>query len=84
MTDDLSKKRELADSAKALIEDKAFSSAILSLRKRWFEELMNATGTDEKLELIARTKALEAIPAELGVLINDFKMALHRQKQNAA
>jgi hypothetical protein len=72
---DLSAKRELSLEAKELLENKAFTDAILSLRKRWFAELMEAENTDAKLALIERIKALEAIPLELQTIINDYTMA---------
>jgi hypothetical protein len=79
MTDaDLSHKRELADAANALSNDRAFTQAVLSLRKRWFEEWL-ASSTDEQARgLKAQIKALEAIPQELSILINDYKMAVKR------
>ena len=73
---DLSAKRELRDDAKALLDTKAFTEAILSLRKRWFAELMTAAdATERKLELIAQIKALESIPLELKTIVNDYTMA---------
>ncbi len=73
---DLSQKRELSLQAKELLETKAFTEAILSLRKRWFAELMDETATTEaKLALIERIRALEALPLELQTLVNDFTMA---------
>jgi hypothetical protein len=81
---DLSGKKQLADAAKELIDNPAFKHAILELRKRWFDQLMTAAPTAEaKVELVAQMKALEAIPAELTVLINDFKMAMSRQPKHA-
>jgi hypothetical protein len=78
---DLSAKRELSHDAKALIEDKAFSAAILDLRKRWFDELMTAADTTErKLELIGQIKALEALTGALGAIINDYTMAARNQR----
>jgi hypothetical protein len=79
MTDaDLSHKRELSDAANALSNDRAFTQAVLSLRKRWFEEWL-ASSTDEQARgLKAQVKALEAIPQELSILINDYKMAVKR------
>jgi hypothetical protein len=78
---DLSKKRELAEEAKGLLENKAFTAAMLDLRKRWFDELMTAAeSTDEKLALIAQMKTLEAVAAALNVLVNDYKISLKRQQ----
>lgn len=79
---DLSQKRELRDQAKELLDTKAFTDAVLSLRKRWFAELMEAKGTEEKLALIERIKALEAIPLELQTIVNDYTMAA-RQRGSA-
>lgn len=72
---DLSQKRELSLEAKGLLDNKAFTDAILSLRKRWFAELMEATSTEDKLALIERIKALEALPTELQTIVNDYTMA---------
>jgi hypothetical protein len=80
MTDaapDLSRKRELNDAAKGLIDDKAFDAAILSLRKRWFEALMATDQMEQMKEYRAMIKALEAIPVELNLLMNDYKKAVH-------
>ena len=79
MTDpDLSHKKELADAANALSNDRAFTQAVLSLRKRWFDELLEADDVAKVLELKAQIRALEAIPKELNILINDYKMAVKR------
>lgn len=75
-------RRELADEAKDLLESKAFMTAVLELRKRWFGELMkleligsvgDLTGMARCASMVARLQALEAIPLELGVLINNHK-----------
>ena len=76
---DLSQKRELHDEAKALLETRAFTESILGLRKRWFAELIEAETTEQKLALIERIKALEAIPLELKVQMNDYVMAKRRE-----
>jgi flagellar motor switch/type III secretory pathway protein FliN len=81
---DLQKKRELNDAAKDLLENKAFLQAIIELRKRWFDELMTAAETKEQRdELIAKMKALEAIPTELTVIMNNYKMGLRQQQRHA-
>jgi len=74
--EDLNEKRDKAHQAKMLLEDKAFQWATLELRKRWFGELMAKKGAEEQLELVSMLKALEAIPQELAVLINDYKLAV--------
>ena len=78
MNDDLSHKRELADAARNLVDDRAFTQAILSLRKRWFEELLAADTNRRIRDLRSQINALEAIPTELNILINDYKMAVKR------
>jgi hypothetical protein len=70
-------KRELAEDASDLLKDKAFQAALLSLRKRWFDQAIAAKSAETKLELLAQLKALEAIPQELGGLVNDYRMAKH-------
>lgn len=76
---DLSQKRELHDQARDLLAAKVFTDAVLDLRKRWFAELMDgAATTEQKLALIERIKALEAIPQALQAIINDYTMAKRR------
>jgi hypothetical protein len=82
MSDDLSKKKELSDAASGLLSDKAFLQAILSLRKRWFDQLMGDLKAKQQAELVAMLKALDTIPAELGTIINDYKMAMNRQQKH--
>lgn len=76
---DLSFKRELAEASRDLLEDKAFQHACLALRKRWFEQALTVKDQSTKLEYLAMLKALESIPQELSVLMNDYRMA----KRNA-
>jgi L-alanine-DL-glutamate epimerase-like enolase superfamily enzyme len=80
MTDaapDLSKKRELHDDAKSLLEDKAFQHAISQCRMRWYEQMMTALDREQRDELMAMSKALRGIQDELVVIINDYKKAVH-------
>lgn len=79
---DLQKMRELSDAAKELLDNKAFDAAILSLRKRWFEQLLAAESIEKVVEYRAMIKTLEALPAELTVIMNDWKMALNRQQRH--
>ena len=73
-------RKERADEAKELLDNKAFTAAILALRKRYFEMLMGAQSTEEKLVFIERIKALEDVPQQLQVFLNDEKMAQARKK----
>jgi hypothetical protein len=79
---DLSAKKEFAQAAEELLANKAFAAAILDLRKRWFDELLAAETDAQLRELKAMIKALEAIPAELQIRMNDYKMALSRQQKH--
>jgi hypothetical protein len=80
MNDDLTKKKELAEAAKELMDNKAFTEAILELRKRWYDQLMGDLEREQRDEIIAMSKALQSIPAELGVLMNNYKMAIRQQR----
>jgi hypothetical protein len=72
-------RRLLADEAKELLDNKAFTTAILSLRKRYFELLMGAETTENKIAFIERIRALEDVPQQLQVFVNDEKM--HRARK---
>ena len=52
-------RRLLAEEARSLLDNRAFSAAILALRKRFFERLMAAEMDSSKLALIERIRALE-------------------------
>ena len=73
-------RRQLADDAKWLLENKALQAAILALRKRWFAEMMESLDEAQDRLLKAQIRALEAIPQELQVLVNNETMhrARHR------
>ncbi len=64
----------LADQAKELKDDPAFTAAVLALRKQWFGELMTSFDEKKSLYLTMKLQALEAIPQQLQVLINDWTM----------
>lgn len=71
--------KERARLAKSLLEDKAFQWAMLTLRKRWFQELLDNGGGDlTGARLCARINALEALALELAIQINDYKMMMAR------
>jgi hypothetical protein len=84
MSDDLPRLKELSDAAKSLKEDRAFSTAVGLLRNRWYAELM-AAGSNTLLtgELCSKLRALEAIPVELELLMNDYKKSLHDSRKHA-
>jgi hypothetical protein len=79
---DLSTKKEFAQAAEELLGNKAFNQAILDLRKRWFDEFLASEPVETVLERKAMIKALEAIPTELQILINDYRMAQARQQKH--
>lgn len=80
--EDLQKKKELADAAAQLTNNKAFQQAISELRMRWYEELMTNLNREQKDELLAMSRALKSIPEELGVIMNNYKMAMDRQRRH--
>lgn len=65
-----------ADQAKALKDDPAFQAAVLALRKEWFGMLMAGAqlSSEQKFELIAQLRTLEALPQQLQVFMNDWAM----------
>lgn len=78
--------KELADGAKWLMENPVFKHAVLKLRQQWFAEMMALepqVGSQGYLTRLARhasmLAALESIPTELQVLVNNYK---HDKKQN--
>ena len=73
-------RKALAEEAKDLLENKAFTTAVLELRKRWFGEMMASTDWALDQMLKAKIQALEAVPQELQILINNQKMAEARRK----
>ena len=77
---DPTERKERADEAKDLLDSKAFTAAILALRKRYFELLMTAQTAEDKMALIERIRALEDIPQQLQIFVNDQIMAQARKK----
>ena len=72
---DPTERKERADEAKELLDNKAFTAAILALRKRYFELLMGAEDVEDKMCMIERIRALEDVPQQLTIFVNDEKMA---------
>ena len=70
-----------ADQAKELKDDPAFQAAILALRKEWFGMLMAGaqSSPEQKLELVARLRALETIPQQLQVFMSDWEMVKRKR-----
>ena len=71
--------KRLANQAKDLASDPSFKAAVLALRKQWFGELMTTTNRDQSLFLTMKLQALEAIPQQLQVFINDYTWAEKRK-----
>jgi hypothetical protein len=79
---DLSQKKEFADAAQELLGNKAFNQAIIDLRKRWYDQILAAVPGAARDELVAMSKTLDAIPIELQIRINDYKIAADRQRKH--
>ena len=77
---DPTERKERADEAKELLDNKAFTAAILALRKRYFELLMGAEDVESKMCMIERIRALEDVPQQLQIFVNDQKMQDARKK----
>ena len=77
---DPTERKERAVESQELLDNKAFTAAILALRKRYFELLMTAQTAEDKMALIERIRALEDIPQQLTIFVNDEKMAQARKK----
>jgi hypothetical protein len=74
---DIQEKREFALGAKEILDNKAFQQAILRLRQVWFGEFLDSQGEVTAAVWRAKLQALESIPTELNLLINDYKKAIH-------
>jgi hypothetical protein len=70
----------LADESLELLENHAFTAAILTLRKEWFAELMRVNRRREMMYWTMKLQALEAIPQRLQIFVNDQKMHEARKK----
>ena len=82
--ENLSERRELSAAAKALIADKAFGYVYLELRQRWFGQLMDQPhDCPMQAELAARLRALDAIPTELGLLLENYRIDAQKAARNA-
>ena len=76
---DLDDIRRLAEQAKDLKDDPAFKEAVLALRQQWHGEAMVAKTRDEREELNFKMRALESIPQQLQVFINDYTIKMRRR-----
>ena len=79
MTDNAERK-ELAQESARLLENKAFTAAILALRKQWFAEWTASRDKDWDIVLKAKILALEEIPQQLQVFVNDERQAQARKR----
>ena len=78
---DPDERKERARESQDLLDNKAFTAAILALRKQWFGEMMVAGLTpDRVLEIRGRLQALEGIPQQLQIFVNDEKMAQAKKR----
>ena len=74
MTDPVQARKELSDPSKALLDDPAFQAAILKLRQQWFADQMATADRNVMADIALKMQALEALPAQLQVFINDQTM----------
>jgi hypothetical protein len=73
--------KEIAKEAEGLKANRAFVVATQILQKQWYGELLDPKTTDVRkvLELVAKLRALEAIPQMLDHLMTDQVMSLRGQ-----
>ena len=75
-------RKALAREAEELLANRAFQAAILALRQVWHaEQMLDATSNKKAKMLRAKMMALEAIPQQLAVFINNEKMAPRGQQR---
>ena len=78
---DPTERKERADEAKELLDNKAFTAAILALRKRYFPELlMGAEDVESKMCMIERIRAHEDVPQHQQIFVKDQKIPEARKK----
>jgi hypothetical protein len=80
-------KKELAEEARGLKDDPIFRYAISELRKRWFGEMMSLEPGNPQYTLTctvrcAMLQALEALPTELQLIINNYEKDPNRGGRN--
>jgi hypothetical protein len=64
-------RRQLADSAHDLLDEKAFVEALADLERHWVDELVtDAATTERKLELVAQIKAIRTIVPQLKIYVS--------------
>lgn len=81
--ENLSERRELSASAKALLADKAFGHVYRMLRQQWFNELLELPHASVKQdELAARLRALDIIPVALANLLDNYRVDAQRAARN--
>lgn len=81
--ENLSERRELSAAAKALLNDAAFSHVYNKLYNLWFRELMNERHANvAQDELCARLRALDVIPTELALLLENYRVDAQRAARN--
>jgi hypothetical protein len=77
----LSERRELTDAAKVLLADRAFCYAYKQLKQRWWNQLIDLPHASElQNELMARLRALDAIPTELSAQIEGYRHDMAQQR----
>lgn len=69
-------RKALSREADELTDNRAFNLAMRALHATWYNELMSDGLTDSKvLELVAKLRALEAIPMRLRSMAKDEEIA---------
>ncbi len=69
-------RRELAEAARSLLDEKPFQAAVIALRKSWFDQLLVALPTSaQERDLITRLRLLDDFTQQLASFVADERMA---------
>ena len=77
MNDQTEARKILARESRDLLEDPAFQQAILKIRQQLFDKMMAEEEPRKRDTIWAEIRALEWIPKQLTIFVNDQRMAEH-------
>jgi len=81
---DLARKREIAKEADATLKSDAWEWAKANHRQLLLNELVTASTTERKLDIVGQLKTLEEIYGQFKALINDYNADVRKlQSQHA-
>ena len=63
-------RRQLGESAKDLLDSKAFTEALADLERHWVDELAGACAPERTLELVALIRGLRTLTPQLKIYMS--------------